>query len=466
MSAQDTGYVLAKDRVFDSCGYVPHDGQWKIHDSMARHRVADFGRRAGKSRAGGMELIPEALAAYAMLDYLKATDERKWFWLVGPNYDDDEKEFRVFYDMARKLGLPFDRPGTYNSPESGLMQVSLWEGHFMLECRSATHPESLDGEGLHGVVMVEAAKMKPSVWNKFIRPALADKRGWSLHTSTPEGKNHFYEHWQKGQDPNEPAWESWKLPSWVNTHIFPGGREDPEILELERDMSPERFNQEIGADFTDYVGRVFKAFDEEIHVRNLEFNPDLPIYGAVDYGWTNPFVWLMIQVDHWDNVFVLREYRVTQRDINDIAEDLGKLAWARAATKFYPDPASPGDSAILSGKLKIPFNADTGGRLKDRLEYIRRGLKVGPEHAKPEEQAPKLLIDRSCTGLIQEMNDYRYPDTKEESLRAEPEEPLDKDNHGPEALGRFYRGHYGAPQRALTGQRARVRSAKMGRARR
>lgn len=463
-TAEASGFVLAKDRVFNSCGYEPHDGQWKIHDSLARHRVADFGRRAGKSRAGGMELIPEALATYASLEYLRATGDRKWFWLVGPNYDDDEKEFRVFYDMCRRLGLPMDRPGTYNSPESGLMQVSLWDGMFMLECRSATHPESLDGEGLHGVVMVEAAKMKPSVWNKFIRPALADKRGWSLHTSTPEGKNHFYELWQKGQNPEEPAWESWKLPSWVNTHVFPGGRQDPEILELERDMSPERFNQEIGAEFTDYVGRVFKAFDEEVHVRNLEFDPKLPIYGACDYGWTNPFVWLMIQVDVWDNVKVLREYRVTQRDINDIGEDLSRIAWARAATKFYPDPASPGDSAVLSSKLKVPFDGATGGPLKERLEAIRQALKVGPEHAKPEEQAPKLLIDRSCVGLIQEMNDYRYPDSKEESLRAEPEEPLDKDNHGPEALGRFYRGYFGPPQKRNNGQRAKVRKSNLRRA--
>lgn len=434
-----------KSQFWTPVDYYPHPGQELIHNDETRHRVASCGRRFGKSRLGGMELIPQAFAATIERQRLADTGEQRYFWIVGPNYDDGEREWRVFYDACKRLEFPFDKPGTYNDSVGGNMRMSLWEGKFIVEVRSADHPESLDGEGLAGVLLVEAAKLKPSIWHKFIRPALADKRGWSLLTSTPEGKNWFYELWQRGQNPDDSEWKSWRMPSWKNTVVFPGGRNDPEILELQKDMSSERFGQEIGADFTDFVGRVFKDFDEEVHVKNLKYDPRWPVYACCDYGWTNPFVWIILQIDVFDNVYVLGEYRVNRRDTNDIAKDL--LSWkggiSSAALKFYPDPASPGDTEILEKALRVRADSNTGGELKYRLEMIRQHLKLSPEHVAWELRQPRLFIDRSCVAGIYEMNEYRFPDVKMDSTRSEPENPMDKDNHFPEALGRFFKGYFG-----------------------
>jgi hypothetical protein len=285
----------------------------------------------------------------------------------------------------------------------------------------------------------------------------ADFRGWSIHSSTPEGKNWFYRMWQRGQNPRDKAWASWRMPSWRNNVVFPLGRHDPEILDMALDMSEERFKQEVGADFTEFVGRVFKEFDEEEHVRDLDYDPRYPVYACCDYGWTNPFVWLIVQVDVWDNVYVLKEYRRTRRDITDIAADLASDPLNHAIREFYPDPAEPGDTAVIERALKKKANTNTGGELKHRLEYIRQALKKFPEHGPPSDQQPKLLFDRSCTETIREMQDYRFPETSEEQNKENPEKPMDKDDHGPEALGRFYRGHYGSPQSNV--RRARQKTA-------
>lgn len=445
---------LVKDAIWPLCNYSPHGGgQRDIHNSLARHRVASCGRRYGKSRVGGMELIPEALLTQALMPVL---DEGRRFWIVGPNYDDCEREWRVLYEAAKKLELPFDKPGTYNDVIGGNMQMSLWDGKFMVECRSAAHPESLDGEGLNGVIMVEAAKMKPNIWNKFIRPALSDKRGWSLHTSTPEGKNHFYEMWQRGQDPLQKAWASWRLPSWYNTAVFPLGRQDPEILDMESEMTIERFNQEIAAMFTDFVGRVFKNFDEEQNVADLAYNPAWPLFGATDYGYSNPFVWLAIQTDPFDNIYVLAEYRAVNQNIMDISRDLIQRPLATNAVKFYPDPEAPGDTNVLEKALRMKAGGNTGGLLTDRLDMIRAALKPMPLHVPYEARKPRLFINRTCTELIREMNDYRYPELKSELLSPS-ENPMKKDDHGPEALGRFFKGHYGRETRS----NANVSRAKM-----
>lgn len=461
--------ALARDRFWPSIGYEPHPGQVKIHGNGRRHRVIDAGRRFGKSQIGGHELTLEALYTHTVANEVLGRGQRREFWIVGPEYTDAEKEFRVCYNDLKKLGVPFDHPGTYNNPESGDMVITLWGGAFILHAKSAKYPGTLVGEGLSGVILAEAAKLKELVWTKYIRPTLADFRGWSLHPSTPEGKNWFYENWQRGQDPNNAEWASWKMPSWKNPFVFPEGRLDPEIAAMAADMSPERVKQEIEAEFTDFVGAVFKQWDEEIHVRNLEYDPRYPCYLAVDYGWTNPFVALVIQVDAWDNVYVLAEYRCVEKDINDIGDALSRFPLVRKCNILYPDPALPGDTNILAKKLGLKVNSNTGGELKHRLEYIRKYLKPVPEHAPEEMRQPKLFVDRTCNGspdlpgkgLIYEMGEYRYPEHKNEDKGA-PETPMDKDDHGPEALGRFFRGHYGPLSAGEGRSRPKVKKANVG----
>lgn len=454
------GLAIVKNRIWPAVDYRPNPAQEPIHADTTRNRVVAAGRRVGKSTAGGHELTPEAYRAYMNRKLLEDKGIRMEFWIVGPNYTDAEKEFRVFYNDCKKLKFPLDRPGTYYDARSGNMQVSLWGGRFLVTAKSAAHPESLVGEGLFGVIMAEAAKQKESTWTKYVRPTLADFQGWSLFNSTPEGKNWFYNLWQKGQDPEETAWSSHRFPSWYNTRVFPGGAGDPEIVDLKNDLTPEAFNQEIGAQFSDYVGRVFKDWDEERHVGDFPYDPTLPVYLATDYGWTNPNVGLFIQKDHWDNLTVIAEYYERGRTDTEMADDLlaqwpGLVAVAR---DLYPDPEDPGATAVLSRKLRLNIKGGTGGPRKVRLDLIRQWLKDVNPHLPVDhpERHPKLRVDRRCINMIREMDAYRYPDTKGEATLNEKEEPLKKDDHVPEALGRFMRGHFG---NVVTQGRVRVRKA-------
>lgn len=486
------GLGLNKFLVFDRLDYKPHEAQRRIHSAGERMKVVTAGRRFGKSELGGEELVPEALLTYTMKDTLKAARKRREFWIVGPEYSDSEKEFRVVWNQLTKAEIPFDKPGSYNSPWAGEMSISAFNGTFQVHAKSAKYPNTLVGEGLSGVILSEAAKLKANVWHKFIRPTLADYRGWALFTTTPEGKNWLYDLWLRGQDPHDEHWASFRMPSWLNDIVFPMGATtegikmirdcladpqailtpevikasgvDEEIVDMARDMTEERFAQEIGAEFTEFVGRVFKLFDEEIHLNNCEYDPRYPVDICVDYGWTNPFVALAVQKDVWDNVNVLAEYRTTRRDIEDIAADLKTYHGGLFAkgTNLYPDPGSPGDTAVLVKHLRYKAHSNTGGELKWRLELIRRHLKLVPEHRPYEQRAPKLFFNRNhCADIVREMNDYRYPDTKKESDKEEPENPMKKDDHGPEALGRYFRGVFGAPGQDEDGGRAKVRRAKV-----
>lgn len=465
--------------------WTPHKGQLIVANDYHRHQVLDAGRRFGKSVVGAKKLVPECYLAHSMKSQLQMDGLRREFWIVGPEYSDAEKEFRVIYNDLSRLGVPFDRPGTYNDPQSGNLHISCFDGVFQIHGKSAKYPEQLVGEGLCGVIMAEAAKQKEHIWPKFIRPTLNDFKGWSLHSSTPEGKNHFYEKWQMGQDPSNPDWMSWRMPSWVNNFVhkeptvdehvyklldlirqyrgasvFELAKEhgfiiDPEILDSMNDLTPEAFLQEIAADFTEFVGRVFKEFDEETHVTDLTYNPGWQTVGAVDYGYTNPNVWLLVQIGPWQEINVLDEIYEPGLDPTEFAAEIKRRQLNPPNLRyFYPDPSRPDASQILSRTLGIEARSGTGGELNNRINHIRRALRTprtvveDPHMPKdgliPGESRPQLMIDRKCKGLISDMLNYRYPDKKEESSTRTQELPMKKDDHGPEALGRMFAGIWGS----------------------
>lgn len=484
--------ALSKWDVYDSdeVNWEPHTLQEEIVASSARFRVVSAGRRFGKSQVGGHELLPEAFVTYSQKESLLTAALRREFWIVGPAYTDAEKEFRVVYNLMKKLEMPFDRPGTYYDAVGGSMHISAFEGTFQVHAKSAMHPESLVGEGLSGVILAEAAKLKERVWTKAIRPTLADFMGWMLATSTPEGRNWFHEMYQAGQDPFNPDWASWRCPSWGNHHVYRTPtltrdvtrlqamlenpkihdnaiqlvkkfklKIDPEIVSLIMDLTAESFNQEIAAKFTDFVGRVFKDFDEDIHVGDFEYEPGWETYGAVDWGFTNPSVWLLIQIGTWGQIRVLDELYTPGLTAEEFSKEVKARGLCPAGTKtFYADPAAPGDTRVMENILKVNSTGGTGGELNPRLDAIRKALKPRPFELPNDhpDKIPQLMIDRGCTNLIREMSVYRYPDNKKEVDKNSPELPLKKDDHSPEALGRLIAGKFLTPQRQA--MRARTRS--------
>lgn len=474
-------------QIWSQTNWTPHPHQREILLDRSRNQVVSFGRRAGKSQTGGNKLVPEWFRTLFEVEALSGRSQRREYWIIGPTYSDSEKEFRVLWNALERLGVPLDRPGSYNNPESGQMRISSLGGLFVVHAKSAQYPQTLVGEGLSGAVFSEAAKLKPSVWFKYVRPTLADFNGWTYFGSTPEGRNWFYDLWEQGQDSTRSDWASWRAPAWVNPYVYPGGADermlarakearrkgrlrewvgaqemmpndrdlppspagiDPEVWSLFRDQSTEMFNQEIQALFTEFVGRVFKDFDEELHVTEQEFNPAWTTYACADYGFTNPFVWLLVQIDpHGERVHVLDEYYETGKTTGEAAAEIFQRGLApRTIRMFYPDPAEPDRTREIANLLQLRAGRGTGIPLQDRLEWIRRKLRVSVSSGQPS-----LTFHRRCKNAIREWGAYRYPETAEQAAergRSAQEHPLKLDDHAPEALGRLFSGLWGKPQGA------------------
>jgi hypothetical protein len=232
------------------------------------------------------------------------------------------------------------------------------------------------------------------------------------------------------------------------------------------------FAQEIAAKFSDYVGKVFKDWDDEWHVRRADWDRTRPVYVAADYGWTNPTVLLFIQADHWKRVHIISEYYQTHKSNEDIHYDLTNgvydsrhPALAAQARTLYPDPEDPKTSSALANLMHWRVMGDTGGELRVRINLMRKWLKDENSHLPHGhvDRRPMTTVDPRCTNTIREFGAYRYPETKKEAGTVQSEHPLEKDNHCPEAWGRFQRGFFGEGALAGGGGRMKMGKAKVRR---
>lgn len=406
--------VVDKKAYFDKIGYVPHSpGQWSFHTSNARFKVPVCGRRYGKSTMAGKDVQPKLLIP-----------NQKW-WIVGPTYDLGEKEFRVIWDdMIRKLRLGQDKrvKKAYNKKQGDMRIEFPW--NTSIEVRSADHADSLVGEGLHGVIMSEAAKHKRETWERYIRAALADFRGEAMFPTTPEGHNWLYNLWMLGHNAKFPDYQAWRFPSWENPHVYPGGREDEEIKLLEATTTPEWFMQEIGADFSSFVGRIYSEFDDVTHVRNCSYNPAWPNYIGMDWGYVNPFAAIEFQVDPQDNIWVWREHYQSYRRLEEHLEKLAARVQPEdyKITCCYGDAADPEATMTVNQKfapcLSMP---EAKQNWREGIDTVKGFLKLRQtglldEYGTPHEE-PKLYVDPSCVNTIREFNNYRAPDEVKSNVR-------------------------------------------------
>ncbi len=231
---------LNKSSFFRDIGYKPHAGQWEIHRSSAPRRVVACGVRWGKTLCAAAEGLAAAMEP----------KDRSCGWITSATYNLCDKVFReIVIFVGQHLR---HRIVTLKESEKKIVLRNMAGGLSEIRGKSADNPVSLLGEGLDWVVVDEAARLKPSIWQNHLTQRLIDRRGWALLISTPRGRGWLYDLFRRGQG-KDPEYESWNNPSWSNPYL------DEAAIEEERSRLPERvFRQEYGGEFLEGAGSVFR----------------------------------------------------------------------------------------------------------------------------------------------------------------------------------------------------------------
>lgn len=423
--------AISQEKYFAQVGYKPHDVQKLYHQSKARFNIPICGRRTGKSVMVGRK--------YGH----KLMQDNQRIWIVGPTYDLGEREFRVIWNdiiVGMKLGRDKRVKKAYNIKQGNMYIEMPWQSR--LEVRSADKPDSLVGDGLDAACMSEAAKHNLETWEKYIRPALTDRRGIADFPSTPEGQNWLYKLYQMGLNGTDLEYKSFCFPSWSNPYVYPGGINDPEIVKLREITDPDIFAQEYGAEFTKFKGKIYADFTPETHVKAFNFNPLWKNYITFDFGYVNPFAAIEFQVDPWDNIWIWREH-YKSRMTNEqhvralIARDQPAGYHLDCAFGDAADPeACDYISQHLIGCLHDPLSKSNWKEGVDLVNDFVRIQVVGMDDDTGELlEEPKLFVHPRCTETINEFMNYKAPgETRGRNPQAPREVGLKIGDHAMDAI--------------------------------
>lgn len=404
--------------------YGAHPNQQQIINDTHRFKVVACGRRFGKTTFAVNELLYNAL-----------TKEKTVYWYVAPTYR--QAKMLAWKMLEEILGnLPTELVLKKNEAE---LTVEF-ANNSRIEVKGADNEDSLRGVALDGVVMDEYAFTKPYVFDRIIRPALADHRGWGIFISTPHGYNHFWELFKKGQVPNS-QYKSWKFKSSDNPFLPP---EEIEAARLSTDAAT--FAQEWESDFRMFKGLIYKDFDSDIHVKEKEINAGSSFYRTMDFGASNPTVCLWVELDRDDNIYVFDEYyepghsidyhagmvkakhpeldiRATFGDPSALQEHLDYAHW-----QIYITPAI---------RIFTTAQGTTESWVKLGISKVSEYLRINPVT-----KAPRLQIHPKCKNLIREFQGYEWDELRGVTT----DKPRKIDDHALDAL-RYFICSYGGPRK-------------------
>src|SRR4051812_34336058 len=247
-----------------------------IASSTTRMRCVVSGRRFGKST-----LALREAARFAV-------PPKQTIFICAPTY---RQVKGVFWNPLKERLSEINWVAKINESD---LTITIRNGS-TISLRSTDNFNSLRGVGLNFLVMDEFSDSHPDAWERVLRPTLSDKRGHALFLGTPRGRNHLYEHYMKGQDPDKPDWESWQFTT------LQGGNVPPEEVEAARhDLSPELFDAEYNASFVEYAGRIYTGFKAATHCAPLKYTRSAPLILCFDFN-TAPGVCAVIQEQRLPN---------------------------------------------------------------------------------------------------------------------------------------------------------------------
>ena len=424
-----------KERWFDYMGYKPHLGQRKLHfpdKETAQFFVMVCGRRFGKTTASAME------ATYY------ASQPNKKIWLVGLSYDKADLMFR---EVWKKMVI-----GKANDIEraSEKERFIKFKWGTTVEAKSADNPDSLVGEGLDLLIMDEVAKMKRKIWDMYLSPTLSDRRGKGIFITTPEGFNWIYDLFLLGKA--DDLWESHQAPTWDNDVVFPDGKQDPFLIERKRNMSKELYEQEYGAMFTSFEGRVY-PFDRNLDMGEFPYNPNYPTFCSIDFGYRMPAaLWFQTYVvGGLVHINVIDEI-VHKQNIktDEFAEMIKEKRYA--VREYYGDPAGM-QAQGQSGLGDIEIFRRKGIHVKSIRDKVSRNIASGTTHVRgfiENAQGQRFVhLDKKCMGLAEDLENYRYPESGEgKDLKPDPVKD-GRHDHSMDAFRYFFLNRFPIRQREL-----------------
>ena len=415
------------DFLYDKIGFAPTELQKPILESRKRFTLVAGGEQAGKSMVASMYLIGIFLE----------NDEPGLYWLVAADYERTRAEFEYLVEDFASMGLLKEASKRVDPGRIILADDTR------IETKSAKDPRTLAMRAPNGIIGCEASQLDLETFHR-LRGRCAPKRGWMFLGGTFEGSigwyPQMYQAWQHSSNVEE---QSFSLPSYSNQYLYPGGRQDPEILSLEKVSSDDFFMERIEGIPSPPKGMVFSEIRPDLHVQDVEYEPDIPVHLWIDPGYAEAYAVEVVQVVN-DQIRVIDE--IYERDLitDEIIEIAQSKVWWKDAKFGVIDIAGTQHQAMAAPaevwmeKTGIYFDSQKI-KISDGTERLKAFLKTDPI----EQREPRIVFNPKCEGILSEFGiqpnpfdgqtrAYRWKMDRDGTIVGET--PEDRYNHGIKAV--------------------------------
>ena len=379
----------------------------------ARFVVATCGRRFGKSYLACAKALHTALKK-----------PRSNVLMIAPTFEMGRATlWRTLTDMV---------PDSWITKRSeSILEMQLLNGS-RIEVKSGDRPDRLRGRSLDLACLDEAAYLSKELWFEVLRPALSDRQGSALFTTTPAGlvQSWFADLWE------EAGLETSGWGRHQYSTVDGGWVTSEEVAEARAMLDPRTFRAEYEASFEAPTGRVFPDFsDENVSDEILDDGFDGLKIGIDFNVATLPAIVCRLV---GDQLWVIDELTLH----NSTTEQLGKALRERYPGRHllaYPDPtggarktaaadASTTDHSLLEKSGIRIYERRSPYAIRDKYQTLnwlicdaqgRRRLKIHPH----------------CRDLIRDLRFMVYKEGTDAPDKSDPERSHHSDALGYCALG-------------------------------
>lgn len=271
--------------------------------------------------------------------------------------------------------------------------------------RSADNPDRLRGPNLNWAHIDEGAMCPPGTWEVVIGRLRADgKAGPAWITTTPNGRNWLYQ--------RRDQFTLFRARTADNPYLSPDF-----VRSLEQSYTGEFARQELDGEFVSMEGMVYPMFTDK-HVITRPRAELRDWYLAMDEGYTNPAVILLVGRDSDGRLHIAREYYERGKLQKDVVATARTWGDEYRLELVAVDAAAAGLIADLRD-VGLPARPHKG-RVLDGIAAVQSYLKVQGDGR------PRLTVDPSCVNVINEFESYVW--------KPEKDEPVKEQDHAMDAL--------------------------------
>jgi len=413
--------------IYGKVGFKPTELQKPILACKKRFILVAGGEQAGKSIVASKFLLSR------FLDHEGAG----LYWLVAADYERTRAEFEYLVDDFAAIGVLAEA-----SKRVDPGKIILADGT-RIETKSAKDPRTLAMRAPNGIIGCEASQLDLETFHR-LRGRCAPKRGWMFLSGTFEGSlgwyPQMYQAWEHSSSLEE---ESFSLPSYSNEYLYPGGRDDPEILALEKVSSDDFFMERIEGIPSPPQGMVFTEIRPDIHIQDVEYEPDEPVHIWIDPGYAEAYACEIVQIIN-DQVRVIDE--IYERDLvtDDMIDIAQSRPWWRDAEfgvidiAGYQHQAMAAPAEVWLERTGIYFDSQKI-RINEGTERLKSFLKTDPV----DQKEARIVFSPKCKGILSEFGimpnpfdgqtrAYRWKYDRDGNIVGE--SPQDQYNHGVKAI--------------------------------